>query len=289
MLVHLKGILEKAIKENYALGCFATHNLETTLGILLAAQAKSSPVIIGVSARSIRYAGLKPITHIVKTAAKNITPLIPVVLHLDHGDTFHSAVECIQSGFSSIMIDASELPFDENVSLTKSVVEYAHRFNVMVEGEIGRVPKTKEDIKRFKLKPEEFLTDPDMAIEFVKKTGVDRLAVSIGNIHGIYKIKNPVKLDFLRLEKIARAVKIPLVLHGASGLEKKEIKKAISSGVRIINIHTEINLAFSQSLKKTLAKNKEEIDPRKILSPSIEAVKRVVEKKIEIFGSIGKA
>lgn len=289
MLVHLKEILKRAEKENYAIGCFSSHNLETTLGIALAAKAKSSPVIIGISARSIRYAGLKPITHLVKTTAKNVVPSIPVVLHLDHGETFHSAVECIQSGFSSIMIDASELPFDENVALTKKVVEYAHRYKVLVQGEIGRVPKTISDIKRFQHHPEEFLTDPGEAYKFVKETNVDTLAVGIGNIHGVWKIEHPVKLDFQRLKEIYSKVKIPLVLHGASGLEKREIKKAISLGIKIINIHTEINIAFSRALKEFIKKEKKEVDPRKILSPSIEAVKRLVEKKIEIFGSVGKA
>ena len=289
MLVHLKEILKKAEKGNYAIGCFNAHNLETTLGIALAAKAKASPVIIGISARSIRYAGLKPITHLVKTTAKNVVPDIPVVLHLDHGDTFHSAVECIQAGFSSIMIDASDLPFDENVTLTKKVVEYAHRYGVLVQGEIGRVPKTISDIKRFQSHREEFLTDPDEAYEFVKKTKVDTLAVGIGNVHGVWKMKHSIKLDFQRLKEIYSRVKIPLVLHGASGLEKREIKKSISLGIRIINIHTEINIAFSKALKEFLNKNKNEIDPRKILSPSIEAVKRMVEKKIEIFGSVGRA
>jgi len=289
MLVHLKEILKRAEKEGYALGSFNTHNLETTLGIALAAKAKNSPVIISTSARSIRYAGLKPITYLVKTTAKNIIPSIPAALHLDHGDTFHSAIECIKAGFTSIMIDASELPFDENVALTKSVVEYAHRYNVLVQGEIGRVPKTKEDIERFNKNPLEFMTDPDEAVEFVKKTNLDTLAVGIGNIHGPYKMKHPVKLDFERLAKISKRVKIPLVLHGASGLEKKEIKKCISLGVRVINIHTEINMAFSKSLREYLAKNKIETDPRKILLPTIEAVKNVVEEKIEIFGSVNKA
>jgi fructose-bisphosphate aldolase class II len=289
MLVHLKEVLKRAEKENYALGCFNTHNLETTLGIALAAKSKASPIIIGISARSIRYAGLKPITHLVRTIAKNVVPDIPVVLHLDHGETFHSAVECIQAGFSSIMIDASDLPLDENISLTKKVVEYAHRYNVLVQGEIGRVPKTISDIKRFLSHPEEFLTDPDEAYRFVKETKVDTLAVGIGNIHGVWKMNRKINLDFQRLKEIYHKVKIPLVLHGASGLEKRDIRKAISFGIRIVNIHTEINIAFTKALKDFLKKEKNEVDPRKILLPSIEAVKKIVEKKIEIFGSVGKA
>ncbi|MFN3301833.1 MAG: ketose-bisphosphate aldolase [Patescibacteria group bacterium] len=289
MIAHLKEVLKKAEKGNYALGSFNTHNLETTLGILSAAYKKASPVIIGISARSIRYAGLKPLTHLVKTAAKNVTPTIPVILHLDHGETFSSAAECIQAGFSSIMIDASNLPFDENVFLTKKVVEYAHRYKVLVQGEIGRVPKTEEEIKEFLLNPKKYMTDPSEASDFVKKTNVDTLAVGIGNIHGPWKMTHRVKLDFLRLKEIYSRVKIPLVLHGASGLEKNDIKKAISLGIRIINIHTEINIAFSQALRKSLQEQKKEVDPRKILLPCIEGVKKIVEKKIEIFGSVGKA
>lgn len=287
MIVHLREILPKTEKNNYALGSFNTFNLEITLGIAQAALARRSPVIIAVSEKTIQYAGLKPITHVVKTVAKNVVPEIPVVLHLDHGKTFHSAAECIKAGFSSIMIDASNLPFDENINLTKDVVKYAHKHKVFVQGELGRVLKTKEEIKKMKFRPEEFMTDPDQAVEFVKKTGVDTLAVAIGNIHGPYKMKHPARLDFKRLKAISKKVRIPLVLHGASGLKSDEIKKAIALGVKIINIDTEIRLAFSQSLRSVLFRNKE-IDPRKILSPSIKAVQKIIEEKIEMFGSVSK-
>lgn len=289
MIVHLREILKKAKKGKYALGAFNTHNLEITQGILLAAEEKHSPIIIGLSPRSIKYAGLKPITHIIKTSAKNLTPHVPVAFHLDHGRSFSESIECIQAGFSSIMIDTSLLPFDENVFQTRKVVEYAHRYKVLVQGEIGRVPTTEEDIRRFKVKPEEFMTNPKEAEEFVRKTKVDTLAVGIGNIHGIYKMIHKVKIDWPRLREIYRRTKIPLVLHGASGLEKEEIERAIANGVKIINIHTEVNAAFTGALRKKLAEEKEEIDPREILPAAIEAVKKLVSEKIEIFGSVGKA
>ncbi|MBS4014761.1 MAG: class II fructose-bisphosphate aldolase family protein [Bacteroidetes bacterium] len=285
MIVHLKNLLKKAQKNNYALGSFNTHNLETTLGILRAAQAEESPLIISISPNSIRYAGLKPIVHIIETAAKNVVPTIPISFHLDHGENFHEASECIRAGFSSIMIDNSELPFDENIFQTKKVVEYAHRYGVWVQGEIGRVPKTKEEIKLLHEKPEEFLTKPEEAVEFFKKTGVDTLAIGIGNIHGKYKMTHPVKINWSRLREIHKVIKIPLVLHGASGLKKEEIKKAISLGIKIINIHTEINIAFSQALRKKINNDKKEVDPRKILLEPIKAIEEIVKEKIRMFGS----
>lgn len=285
MITHIKEVLKKATKNNYAIGSFNTHNLEITQGILRAAEKEHSPVIIGISPRSIKYAGLKPITHLIRTSAKNLTPSVPVTFHLDHGKSFSEAVECIQAGFSSIMIDASQLPLDENIFQTKKVVEYARRYGVWVQGEIGRVPTTDEDIKRFKVKPKEFMTDPKEAEEFVKKTRVNTLAVGIGNIHGLYKMTHKVRLDWQRLKEIHRRTKIPLVLHGASGLDKEDIRKAIVNGIRIINIHTEINIAFSDALRKSLAKNKKEVDPRKIMPPVIEAVEKMVSEKIKMFGS----
>lgn len=285
MIVHLRDLLKKTIKKNCALGCFNTHNLETTQGILRAAENQHSPVIIGVSPRSIKYAGLKPITHIIKTSAKNLTPTVPVAFHLDHGKNFGEAIECIRAGFSSIMIDASQLPFDENVFQTKKVVEYARRYGVLVQGEIGQVPTTNEDIKRFKTHPKEFMTDPKEAEMFVKKTKVDTLAVGVGNIHGMYKMKHQTKIDWQRLKEIYKKTKIPLVLHGASGIKAEDIKKAIANGIKIINIHTEINIVFAGALRASLIKNTKEVDPRKIMAPVVEAVERMVGQKIKVFNN----
>lgn len=281
MLIHLREILKEAQNKNYALGAFNTSNLEITLGIINGAIAKKSPVIVQISEATIDYAGLKPITQIVQTIAKSKAINIPVILHLDHGKNFRSIAECIKAGFSSIMIDASDLPFDENVALTKQAVDYAHKHGVLVQGELGTVVR---DVSQFR---EAFFTDPDQAAEFVKATGVDTLAVSIGNVHGIIKMRQGVpKLDFERLKTIYEKVEIPLVLHGASGLAKEEIEKAIELGIRIINIHTEIDLTFTQALRWTLIKAPEEVDPRKIFSQAIKAVQKIVEEKLEMFGLV---
>lgn len=287
-LKHIKNLVEKAHRGKYGIGAFNTQNLEITLGIARGAVAMRAPVIIQVSETTIEYAGLKPITHIVKTIAKNLAVNVPVALHLDHGRKFQSVVECIEAGFSSIMMDASDLPFDENVALTLKAVEYAHKRGVWAQGELGRL-KGVEDVVSVKER-EAFMTNPAEAEEFVKKTGVDTLAVSIGNIHGIVKFQKGVpKLDLKRLKEISERVKIPLVLHGASGIKKEEINRAVKFGINIINIDTEIRLAFTQAVRKILKKDLKIYDPRKVLSPTIDAVEEVVAEKIKIFGSAGKA
>lgn len=288
MLTSLKDLIQAAVKGKYAVGAFNTHNLETTLGIIRAAVDMKSPTIIQISETTIEYAGLKPITHIVQTLAKNAVVSIPIALHLDHGKSFRSVAECINAGFSSIMIDASDVPYDENVILTKQAVEYAHKRGVWAQGELGRV-RGSEDMAQASDK-EAFLTDPDQALDFVTKTGVDTLAVSVGNVHGIYKMQKGVpKLDLDRLEQIHKKVgNLPLVLHGASGLPEDQVRAAVERGVVIINIDTELRMAFSESLRKTLQENPAMYDPRDILEPSIGAVQQVVIKKMEMFGSRNK-
>ena len=287
MLVHIKEIVEEAKKKGFALGAFNVFNLESILSVAEAAAEKKAAVIIQVSETTIDYAGLKAITHIVKTVAKNQAKEAKIAFHLDHGKNFLSVMECIEAGFSSIMMDASNLIFDENVALTKKAVDYAHRHKVWAQGEVGRIVKEAAEIKKMEENPEQFLTKPEEACEFVKKTGIDSLAVSIGNVHGIYKMKNGVPRLFLdQLRKIKKMVDIPLVLHGASGIKEEEIKKAIELGIVIINIDTEIRLVFRESLIKSLAEAQKtnEFDPRKILKPSIETMRDLVIKKIEIFG-----
>jgi len=287
-LVHIKNLLKDANRGKYALGAFNTQNLEITLGITRAAEANWAPLVIQVSEATIDYAGLASITEIVKTAAKDILRRAPVALHLDHGKKFQSIVDCIGAGFSSIMMDASHLPFRENIAMTRRAAEYAHKHKAWAQGELGRLAGV-EDVVRV-AGHEAFMTHPDEAAEFVKKTGVDTLAVSIGNVHGIVKMREGVpKLDLGRLKEIQKKVKVPLVLHGASGIPEKEIKKAIGLGIRIINIDTELRMAFTESLKKTLGADKNIFDPRKVLTPAIEAVAKVVAEKTKIFGAAGKA
>lgn len=288
MLAQISELLKDAKARKYALGAFNVENLETTLGVVRAAIKKRSPVIVQVSETSIQYAGLKAITAIVEVIARDEAGDIPIALHLDHGKSFRSVAECIRQGFSSIMMDASDMPFMENILLTKQTVEYAHRKGVFVQGELGVVKGLEE------VDPAErttLMTNPEEAEEFVAKTGVDTLAVAVGNVHGIAKMQrgNP-ELDLKRLEAIRRIIpKTPLVLHGASGLSSEQIRNGIKNGIAIINIDTELRLSFTNALRLTLKNDPNIFDPRALLTPSMQAIQRVVEAKLELFGSVDKA
>jgi fructose-bisphosphate aldolase class II len=289
MLVSFKQLVDGAQKGGYALGAFNTQNLETTLGIIRAAVDCHSPVIIQVSETTINYAGVKPITHIVQTIAKNAAVDVPVALHLDHGKRFWSIAECIHAGFSSIMISASDLPLDENIALTKQVVEYAHPRGVWAQGELGQVRASDDFLST--AHREEYLTDPDHVGPFVKKTGVDTLAVAVGNVWGVSKLtKGAPDLDEKRLRAIHNAIPhIPLILHGASGLPKTQIDLARRYGVLVVNIDTELRKVFTDTLRTTLSRQAELYDPRDVLDPSIDAVQKLVSEKLRMFGSTGRA
>jgi len=286
MLVHIKTIISKAQKGNYAIGAFNTSNLEVTLGIIRGAVNKKSPIIIQVSESTIKYAGLKTIVSIIQSLANTEGKDISIALHLDHGKSFRSVSECIRAGFSSVHIDASDLPFEENIALTKQAVDYAHRYGVWAQAELGSM-LGKEGMTELEIPddPNTFMTDPNKVKEFVKRTNVDTLAVSVGTMHGYFKGKE--KIDFPRLEKINQAIpKTPLVLHGASGLINNDLSQSIKFGVRIINIDTDLRIAFTETLRQTLKNTPLGFyDPRKILTPSIEAVAKKVEEEIEVFGS----
>ncbi|MGQ9625072.1 MAG: class II fructose-1,6-bisphosphate aldolase [Candidatus Bathycorpusculaceae bacterium] len=305
MLVTNRELLVPARKSGYAVGAFNINNLETLLAVKEAAADEKSPVIVAVTPSAIKYAGLAYLTKIVKTAAEN-TP-VPMSLHLDHGEDFETVSKCVKAGFTSVMIDGSFLSFEENVALTKRVVDHAHKFGVSVEAELGRLAGVEEKTVEEK---EAVLTDPDAAEKFVKRTGVDALAVAIGTSHGAYKFKGEAKLDFERLKLIAQKVDIPLVLHGASsvpawiiekatkygaelsgakGIPEEHIKKAISMGISKINIDTDLRLAFTATVREVLANSPKEFDPRKILGPAKEAMKEVVKGKMHLFGSSGRA
>lgn len=290
MLVHTKELVPKAKKNKYAIGSFNTCNLEITLGIIHAAQEEHSPVIVQVSENEIKYAGLKPITHIVETIAKNEAINVPVALHLDHGKSFHAVAECINAGFSSIQIDASDLPFDENIVLTRQVADYAHKYGVWVQGELGAMVG-EEGAMNLKLGKSfditKYMTNPDQVIEFVERTKIDTLAVSVGTIHGDFPGLE--RVDHKRLQKISSLVDIPLVLHGASGTSNSDVKKAVKEGISIINVGTTVRVEFTRALRSFLVSNYKENDPRKVLVYALEAVKNAVREKIEIFGSSAKA
>ncbi|MEM4703738.1 MAG: class II fructose-1,6-bisphosphate aldolase [Candidatus Bathyarchaeia archaeon] len=305
MLVTNKDLLVPARKNGYAVGAFNVNNLEIVLAVAEAATEENSPAIIAVTPSAIKYGGLVFLSRIVRTAAENVS--VPMSLHLDHGEDFETAQKCINAGFTSVMIDGSHLKFEDNVALTKRVVDVAYPKGVSVEAELGRLAGVEESTVEEK---DAILTDPDAAEEFVEKTGVDALAVAIGTSHGAYKFKAEPKLDFERLEAIRKKVSIPLVLHGASsvpawiiekaakygaqlegakGIPEEHIKKAISMGIAKINIDTDLRLAFTATVREVLAKSPKEFDPRKILGPAKEAMKEVVKSKMRLFGSSGRA
>lgn len=285
MIAHIKDVIKKAQKGGYAVGAFNIHNIESVLGVARAAIRANSPAIIQVSESAIGYMGVKPITHIVSTVAKNVAAKVPIALHLDHGRNFNSISECISAGFSSVHIDASDLPLDENIKLTKNVVAVAHARNVWVQGEVGSIVgahgKVEGNITEFIP-----LADVKDVIKFVKKTKVDALAAAVGTVHGAFDNED---INFGLLREIINKTKLPFILHGGSGVKDKKIKRAIKEGVRVINIGTDIKVAFSRTLIKTCLANKKETDPRKLLKPTIKAVEEVVFNKMKLFGSAGRA
>jgi fructose-bisphosphate aldolase, class II len=282
MLIHIRDFFEEH-SSSFAYPAFNTQNLETTLGIIQAAEALDAPVIIATSEGTVGYAGLETIAGIVKTAAQRSKARI--VLHYDHGKDLSHLERAIELGYSSVMIDHSHLPFRENVHDTKQVVEFAHRKGAWVQAEIGRMRGTEDWVSVNEA--ETLLTNPADALKFYRATGVDTLACSVGTIHGIIKMRGGVTphVDVQRIRAIHELVKIPLVLHGASGVEPQTIALAIQAGIRIINIDTELRLAFVQALRATLEAYPEEIDARRIMKPVIKVVKETAMAKIRQFGT----
>ena len=283
MLVHIKDIVKIAQKENYAIGAFNITNFESILAVARAAVKANSAAIIQVSESAIKYMGLKPVTHIVSTVAKNVAAAVPIALHLDHGSSFDAVFECINAGFTSVHIDASSLPLDENIELTRQVVKVAHARRVWVQGEVGAMVGSPGDISvRLKKIP---LAEPEEVVKFVKATKVDTIAAAIGTAHGIHANE---EIVFSLLKAIKKQVKIPFVLHGGSGVADGKIKKAVKEGVNIINIGTDLKVAFCQTLIDTCLKNKKETDPRNLLKPTIVVMEKVIMEKMKLFGSAGR-
>ncbi|NLY56700.1 MAG: class II fructose-1,6-bisphosphate aldolase [Firmicutes bacterium] len=282
MLVSLRELLQEAKRGRYAIGAFNFSNLETLRAIILAAQRRSAPVIIQTSQTAIKYAGLEYIVAMARVAGEQAG--VPVVLHLDHGTDLATIEACIKAGYSSVMIDASHHSFTENIRLTKEVVAMAHAHGVSVEAELGRLAGQEDEISVGER--EAAFTDPAEARAFVEETGVDALAVAVGTAHGLYR--GEPHLDFLRLQQIAELVSIPLVLHGASGVPDASIRQAIACGISKINIDTELRIAFYRAVKNFLDHH-DTYDPRKFLSPAIDAMAELVEAKIDLFGSANKA
>jgi len=284
MLVHYKELFAKDFSGEYAIPAFNTQDLETTLGIVQAAISKRAPVIIAVSHGTIEYTGLPAIVDIVKDVANNLKVNVPIALHLDHTKDEPSIQEAVNGGFSSVMIDGSHLPFEENIGITKRVVDFAHSKNVWVQGELGRLRGNEDWISVNDA--ESAFTDPQEAVKFVEMTGVDTLAIAVGTIHGIVKFREKItpKLDIERIKTIDALISKPLILHGASGVPEDQIKEAIAAGIQVINIDTELRLAFTKGVRGAL-EDKEMYDPRKILGPAIEEVKAAAEKKLDQFNT----
>lgn len=283
MLVHIKELFQGDIVGKFAYPAFNTQNLETTKGIIAAAEELNVPVIIDVSEGAIKYAGLSTIYEIMATMA--ISAKVPVALHMDHGKDVDQLKQGIQLGFSSVMIDHSGDDIAKNTQDTKEMVEFAHAEGAWVQGEIGRIRGSEDWVNVSDA--EALLTDPEDALKFVQATGVDTLACAFGTIHGIIKIRGgatPV-VDIPRIRSIHEKVKIPLVLHGASGVDENIVHEAISAGIAIINIDTELRIAFTEALRKSLSDQPEEVDPRHIFKPVIEAVKQTAMRKLKQFGT----
>ena len=276
-------MLQNAQQEGYAVGAFNANNMEIVKAIMEAAVEERSPVILQASQGALRYAGLNYITAMVRAAAEEAD--VPVVLHLDHGTSFEQTMLCLRYGFSSVMFDGSRYPLEENIARTAKVAEVAHAMGATVEGELGKIGGTEDDISVDER--EAFFTDPAEAEQFVREAGIDALAVAIGTAHGPYK-GEPV-LDFERLAAIKKVVPVPLVLHGASGVPAESIRKAIELGVCKINIDTELRQAFVRGVQRVIREHPDEIDPRKILGPAKEAMKAVVKEKMRLFGCAGRA
>lgn len=283
-LESMKDMLEKGKREGYAVGQFNINNLEYTQAILQAAEEEKSPVILGVSEGAARYmGGFNTVVHMVKGLMKDFGTTVPVAIHLDHGSSFEKCKEAIDAGFTSVMIDASHHPFEENVETTSKVVEYAHANGVSVEAELGTVGGQEDDIVADGV----IYADPKECEELVKRTNIDFLAPALGSVHGPYK--GEPNLGFVEMEEISKLADLPLVLHGGTGIPTKDIKRAISLGTAKINVNTENQIAGTKAVRDFLNADAEQYDPRKYLTPMRDAIKETVKGKMREFGSSGQA
>ena len=306
-LVTTKEMFAKALNSDYAIGAFNVNNMEIIQGIVEAGEVENAPLILQVSAGARKYAKPAYLTKLVEAAI--IDTGVDVCLHLDHGENFDICKKCVDDGFTSVMIDGSKHPFEENIKMTKEVVEYAHDHGVVVEAELGKLAGI-EDAVNVADRDATF-TVPEEAAEFVEKTGVDSLAVAIGTSHGAYKFKGEPRLDFDRLIEIHKLIPdTPLVLHGAStvmpefvalcneyggnipgaqGVPEDMIREAARHGVCKVNIDTDLRLAMTAEIRKNLIENPENFDPRKYLGPARDAIRDMVSHKIrDVLGSSNK-
>ena len=284
-LVNMVNMLTKAKEGMYAVGQFNINNLEWTKTILLTAQELNSPVILGVSEGAAKYmGGFNAVTGMVKGLIKDLNITVEVAIHLDHGQSFENCKKALDAGFTSVMIDGSHHPIDENIRMTKEVVDYAHAMGSSVEAEVGTVGGNEDGvIGGIKY------ADLNECVRLVKEAGVDALAPALGSVHGPYQ-GEPV-LGFVEMEAIGKATDMPLVLHGGTGIPDDKIQKAISCGTCKINVNTECQLAFNKILREFLAdeKNAKVYDPRKLLTPATKGIQAAVTEKMNVFGSVNKS
>ena len=278
-----RDMFAKALAGGFAVGAFNINNMETVQGILQAAGDERSPVILQVSNGARQYAGRGYLRKMAEAASEETD--VPFVLHLDHGSGFDICKACIDDGFTSVMIDGSHLPFEENVAVTRRVVEYAHDRGVWVEAELGRLAGVEETVSSRK----SVYTDPEEAETFVARTGCDSLAIAIGTSHGPCKFSGEARLDFERLDAIAaRLPGVPLVLHGASDVPDEDVRRTIELGVCKVNVATELKIAFSDAVKAWFADNPQGNDPRFYMRVGMDAMKEVVRSKITVCGSANR-
>ena len=307
-LVTTKEMFEKSMKEHFAVGAFNVNNMEIMQAVVDAAKEENSPVILQASSSAIKYARVNYLMKMLEAAVEETD--VPIAIHLDHGPDFETCKMCIDAGFTSVMIDGSKYDFEENVALTKKVVDYAHERGVVVEAELGKLAGIEDDVNV--ASSDAMYTDPDQAKEFVERTGCDSLAIAIGTSHGAYKFKGDAKLRFDILEKVKEKLpNTPIVLHGAStvipelvetcnkyggnipgakGVPDEMLNEASKRGVSKINVDTDLRLAMTSEIRRVLAEEPEVFDPRKYLTPAREKIKETVKHKMrDVFGSSGKA
>ncbi len=281
-LVNMKEMLIVAKEGKYAIGQFNINNVEWTSAILDKAEELRTPVILGVSAGASKYmGGWNTVVGIVRGLIIDHNITVPVALHLDHGSSFEMCKAAIDAGFTSVMIDGSHHPLEENIAMVKQVVDYAHLRGVSVEAELGKVGGQEDDVIA-----ETMYADPDECIRMVKETGIDCLAPALGSVHGPYK--GEPKLGFKEMELIGKTCGVPLVLHGGSGIPEDQIKRSISLGTAKINVNTESQQAWTKIVREVVKNDSDVYDPRKIIGPGKKGIANVVEEKCKIFGCINK-
>ena len=280
-LVTTKEMLLDAQKNGYAVGAFNVENMEMVMAVISAAEEMNAPVIMQTTPSTVKYASLDYFLANVRVAASHAK--VPVVMHLDHGSSFELAAQAFRAGYTSIMIDGSHSSFEENIKISKAVVDMCKPAGIAVEAELGKVGGKEDDLDG----GEGGFTDPQEAKEFVERTGVDSLAVAIGTAHGMYK--GEPKLDLDRLSQIKEVVSIPLVLHGGSGIPDSKVQESIEIGICKVNYATELRIAFTNGVNKYLSENKDAIDPKKYNKAGMEEVKAFVKEKIKVCGCENKA